>query len=797
MAPQKGGQATKQEQPRMAAPVAGRNGRNPMRPVVPVIPLPLMRRQQPKHQQKHSTPSSPLVSPTNGHPAASLEAALIVHEPEEGEAAAERRKSEGTLENEVDGSKVEKPKSATIDSHDDAANTDDNEISSKMEQLSPNGGAGETIAMDISANTSSIDISHDIPAIDPAVDLTFSSHPQSNGQHYNDDRATDSVPSAPNLSNGHAPNHTHRQQASRGIMFGGVRTPDSHTPSPAPPNGAFMPPPSRPGINGVNNGEHHMFAPMDAPHGQHAHSDSNSTNFAVPITPHRPGPHHMSGIDPYGPVLAPIHVLRGPTDGYTANVGQYEPPTPRSFHGSHASGEFNGPDNGVPFHSNGRGYTNGHHEQPNGYHQHGPPMQPFPPQPFTQQPDMAWDLMGSIDYFHSLFGSTELADCVLEFKYLDDRMPPVRINAHKLILARNPYLKERLVRANSQLPDWTKLVVQTQLRYVRHDAFFTAVQRLYFFPLFALPPMLGSVASGAGFVGDKSDQFSFCLGYAAAGHLLKMNDVLLRGLQMAANMVDWNTAWAALAFCLNHASARHSEQDGTDYFDIDYVYGGETRMLMVAIRNFLIHAFPSNFGLDTSVGDPLEYPRIPQVPLVTPPPSANKAAPAIARGTSVRQPSKPTRLSTIKFGDLPSTEDTTSIPAECSVELSRILLNLPFHELGYILVEEIDADPHRNTGQARNRALSGVVAEREARRLRAVNAVRAHAVPGFQEIQRRLSAPRRHTVVDCWDVLNWKESVVKHEGSISRLVREWVPQFALPIEEEEPTAPAPRPQESV
>jgi hypothetical protein len=283
-----------------------------------------------------------------------------------------------------------------------------------------------------------------------------------------------------------------------------------------------------------------------------------------------------------------------------------------------------------------------------------------------------------------------------------------------------------------------------------------------------------------------------------------MNDVLLRGLQIAAGMINWHNVEEALGFAFEGATQRHFiGDDGHDYFDIDFAYGRETRILMGSITSFLINCFPPNFDLDTTVTDPPNFSRIPAI--ASGPLSMTKSAPAIARGTSVRKPSKGGRFSVIKFGDLPAAfpeEETGAAPrepAKCSPQLSRVLLNLPFEDLRYVLTSESSSPQAWNTAQDRYHALADIVAEREARRLRAVEAVRARTVPGAVEIQQRLSSSRRYDIVDAWDVLNWQEEVVQTNGTgIPGLIRKWVPQFGVAPETavEQPLY-EPNPQESM
>ncbi|RYP50794.1 hypothetical protein DL769_010899 [Monosporascus sp. CRB-8-3] len=589
--------------------------------------------------------------------------------------------------------------------------------------------------------------------------------------------------------------HRHHMSNGGGIMFGGFT--ESHTPSPAPHPGGFVPPAPMP-----VNGEHSNFPRVNGHH--HAQSNSNGFPAAAPApapinTQYRPDMVPVSSIDTYGPV--PAHVPHGHFEAFPPGASRYGPPTPHSFHGSHTSGEPNGLEH-MHFPPHNMHYPgNAHHEQPAGHHhphhpQHHHPPAPFPPflpsQAFTRRPSVEGELVESVAYFRNQFDNGELADCVLELVYTNGRHHPVKITGHKFILAQSPTLKHYIMSARTAESSGSHTItVESDDSYLRSDAWWMAVQRLYLHPLLNIPPIIGNGANGMDFAGDKTDRFEFCLGYAAAGHLLEMRDVLVRGLQIAADLLNWVTVEDALSFVLEGTTQRHTdfafEHDGTNlsFVDLEYGYGPETKILMDGIMNFLINAFPSNFELDPTVSDPTKYARIPAIPGV-PANSSPRGAlpPAIARGTNARN-GKPVRLGSIKFGDLPPAfPEDGSAPqresAKCSPVLSRILLNLPFDELRAVLTSESNGASGWNTAQDRYHTVAGVVAAREARRLRAVDAVRTGAIPNALEVRKRLSAQRRHAVVQPWDVLNWQEEVAQPRGAeVPRLVRKWIPQFPV------------------
>jgi hypothetical protein len=423
----------------------------------------------------------------------------------------------------------------------------------------------------------------------------------------------------------------------------------------------------------------------------------------------------------------------------------------------------------------------------------------YPPPPSRQIKDDE-PLTERIARIRSQFDNGELADCVLELVSAKGRHHPVKISGHKFILADSPALKQHIMTARATDPGSHTITMEVDDLYLRSDAWWMAVQRLYLHPLLDPPPMMGNGGNGMEYAGDKADQFDFCLGYAAAGHVLAMQDVFLRGVVIACNTLTWDTVEAALGFVLEASIQRYYDTREPEEADmpsayLEFGYGPNTRILLVAIINFLVHEFPANFELDNSV---LDTPNISRLPASSPtsfaPTSASltKVAPAIARGTSTRPPPKVTRLSSIKFGDLPAAylDDAPWLhrePAKCSPILSRILLNLPYDELSQVLTSRNSNGVSAwNTAQDRYHAVIDVVAEREARRLRAVEAVRSGSMINAHEIQLRLSAPHRHPNIEEWDVLNWQEEVIRAETP--RIVRRWVPQFDVA---QQPTLPRP------
>ncbi|KAI1177048.1 hypothetical protein F4777DRAFT_587463 [Nemania sp. FL0916] len=778
--------------------------------VVPAIPLPYMNKQSNGTRNAAVRPSSkhaPTASTSsNGFPVSSLEAALITRDP---------LHSVKSAESEVKGRGVEKLTPASV-----AVSIPGSGQEPQLDPLQMNGdrhtsteaiggpsdgseatGAtqGElrhySVAPQIldeaprrlhvsGTNRDSLYISQPQSATSAtkpefAVPIPAHSHQFQHQQHVTDQHHHAAAFHAPLPHHMHPHQHRHQISNGAGIMFGGF---DSHTPSPAPLPGGFMPPPPPP-----MNGESRVHP---RPNGHHHPSHSNNNGFPAPINTHFRSDVVMPAADMYGTGPAPTPPLH--VEAYGPGAGRYGPPTPHSFHGSHTSGERNGIENiTLPYPPNGS-FPHTRREYPLGPHHPPGPFPPFIPlQPISPQFNMAEDeMMDGVHYIRNLFDKEELSDCVLELKYTKDRHHPVKIRGHKLILARSPALQRHILYARARDPGFHTITMEVDDPYLHWDSWWVAVQHLYQHPLFT-PPMLGN---GMDVAGNKTEQFAFCLGYAAAGHTLAMRNILVRGLQVAADLLTWDNVEVGLGFVLENTIHEHLDHNGELEEALlptilKFGYGPETKILLSAILNFLVTEFPSNFQLDTAVADTPQIARMPisaaaaAAAAATTPTRArtsDKIIPAIARGTTTRLPSKQTRLSSIKFGDLPAAyPDDGGVPhrepAKCSAALSRILLNLPFDELCQVLTSGSNGVSGWNTAQDRYHVAAETVAEREVRRLLAVEAVRSGAIPDAHKIQLRLSAPQRYRNVEQWDVLNWQEEVIRVETP--RIVRRWVPQF--------------------
>jgi hypothetical protein len=564
------------------------------------------------------------------------------------------------------------------------------------------------------------------------------------------------------FNNGHS---LHQAQPSAGsVMFGGY--PDSDNSSPAPPLSAGNLPPypfqqqSRHGPH-HSNGNHSQqmsngFSAMGPPpQGYYPRQESFNNQASVTENPARRQLSTFGPVDGNSPSATP--------SGFESpRFPPYDPSTPHSFQGSQSSAPNEQDSNGPTFYgqyptaviSNG---SNGHidevrlYQQPRMKPRSGTPgLAPHPVSyPMGPPPPPADNFDGLVSYLASQFADAELADYVLELRYSDDRAPPVRIPGHNIMFARSPCLKA-LMRTQSQegsgLPV-KPLFIESDDRFLRSDGFWMAVQRLYGGPLLdlgtaALHYLPQTVRHTAPMPGTAADRFELALGYAAAGHILQIPPVTTRGIELACMTVGWETIEKALDFAIDGGlDAQWTYSTRPRQLSCPSTYGPAANMLVYAALNFIITAFPPSFDLDTSVGAPAYNHRLPLV-------------------SHERSPAQNPRLSFIKFGDHPSEDSIKSEPTSIIVTLSKVLLNLPFHLLKYVLESPRLGNVEGWASETlRQKAMHTIIEEREKRRLKA------------------LATPYTHPKTDDQydDTTRWREAVDPHGGpeGAPALVRSW------------------------
>lgn len=574
---------------------------------------------------------------------------------------------------------------------------------------------------------------------------------------------------APRLPMLNGPPHMHQPHPSNGsVHFGAFH--DSTSSSPAPPlSGGIAPPPGMPVPDARN--------PYMAPTG----------NGFPPMMPY--GPDMMPPVSTYDSFSRPA-MSYGPMDSFPSYGNNFGPSVAHSYRDSQAStlAEENaiypqfppGPvRNGVP----GRGddsQSPNHTRMFSGPDFSRPMPNPGPPPHMMSQVDDADDLINYIQHF---FGNPELSDCTLELRYIDDRAPPVRIPGHRIILARSSELRAQVARLNPAAGPSQVLPILTKNRWVRSDSFYIAVQRLYGMPLFQIPP--GFKHSDTADAASMADRFDFALSYAAAGLLLGWDPVIRRGCEVAIHLLNWQTMERALEFALEE----HCDEGTHDKFK----YGEGCRAILNAVVNYIIHNLPPNFTIDSSLPEPTQYARLPPHPSQArssvEQQQQQPSSPSIARGTSVSlgKGRRSQQITGIQFGDLSLGEGKNSAASETPKAsqqarpvlhkiLSSVLVNLPFSQLKMAL-ESAGSVAGNNWANAeyRYRIIQDAVAEREARRLSALEAVKAGLVEGSESILKQLSSPEPR-YCDQWAVLGWQEEINPFANpNRPTLGRQWVP----------------------
>lgn len=528
----------------------------------------------------------------------------------------------------------------------------------------------------------------------------------------------------------------HQHHPSNGsLVFGGF--PGSNTPSPAPNSGGAFPPP-------VNMPREQMQVP---------------------------------GIDAFGrPMLS-----AAPNDGIAQVPMNHGPMTPHSFHESQSSRTADEIGATMPF-------VNGH----SGMEFRGPRPPPgitrVPPAPNNQPQFNAEgleiaDAMMFTDRISDMFAKPAFADCDVRL-VLPDRLTsinsqhpgqldaPLRMPAHKLILSMNPILANLMQKQAEQQDALRHGLHEVRIAsddpYLRADSMWRAIKHVYGF---RFVPM-GKIAP------DNSDveKFHFALGYAAAGALLEIPHISINAMGEASKLLSWDTVEKGVEFALRDSVMVLNRMDGPHgrLFPFQYRHGIYVNELVEKIIMFIITHFPNNFTLDCSVDD-TRYLRLP--PTLS---ARETRGPEIVNGIRA-PPQMSSRKPMPRFGDLDPDENdghgqavSHQEPFEHTAALSRILLNLPFEMVKFLLESNgIGGVSGWQTAQDRRRALPHVVAARENRRLRFVSEFMAGRHEG-PDPGAALRSQEPQLLEGVWNSVCWREQCVPN-GDAPVIERVWEP----------------------
>ncbi|KAH8776516.1 hypothetical protein F5883DRAFT_248771 [Diaporthe sp. PMI_573] len=528
----------------------------------------------------------------------------------------------------------------------------------------------------------------------------------------------------------------HQHHPSNGsLIFGGF--PGSNTPSPAPNSGGAFPPPL------------------------------TMARDQMPVP----------GVDVFGrPILS-----AAPNDGIVQFPMTHGPVTPHSFHESQSSRTADEIGVTMP-------YMNGH----NGMEFKGPRPPPgiarAPPPPSNQPQFNAEgleiaDAMIFTDRINDMFAKPAFADCDI-YLVLPDRLTsvnsqhpgqldaPLRMPAHKLILSMNPILanlmQKQAEQQNALRHGLHELRIASDDPYLRADSMWRAIKHVYGF---RYVPM-GKI------VDDNSniEKFHYVLGYAAAGALLEIPHISINAMGEASKLLSWDTVEKGVEFALRDSAIVLNRMDGPHgrLFPFQYRHGIYVNELVEKIMMFIITNFPNNFVLDTTVDD-TRYARLPPTS-----PTRNAAGPEIVNVIRA-PPQMSSRKSMPRFGDLDPDEnvgDGQAVshhePFEHAAALSRILLNLPFEMVKFLLESNgIGGVSGWQTAQDRRRALPHVVVARESRRLRFVSEFMAGRHEGADPGP-ALRSQEPQLLEGVWNSVCWREQYVPN-GDAPVIERAWEP----------------------
>lgn len=328
--------------------------------------------------------------------------------------------------------------------------------------------------------------------------------------------------------------------------------------------------------------------------------------------------------------------------------------------------------------------------------QHAPPQQNGAMSRTEEMSESPFELAS---YLSTQFGNPEFADFVLqvrspEFQYIS-------IPVHGIVVVRSPVVANAVRRSippAHRSRDSRRLVdVLTTNPFVAAESIQEAIKVLYGAPLLSIQSFLYGLGSYtpepyAQATHDARRRMEQLLSYIAAGSVLQIPSMQVRGVEIAKALLRWDTVEQVLHYGLQAArSDSHPNGDGSESHD---PFAAE---LLNSALDFIAYNFPNDFNLYRIASELREDPRLPNF-------------------AEARAPIHNPRLSKIRFGDAPLEDEPQ--PSPVSRTLSSILLSLPLPLLDRLFNHRATANQIGWSGAAR--VLHDVVDERENRRQKAV-----------------------------------------------------------------------------
>lgn len=358
------------------------------------------------------------------------------------------------------------------------------------------------------------------------------------------------------------------------------------------------------------------------------------------------------------------------------------------------------------------------------------------------------------NHVRAQFAKPAFADCHLQISH-DLDASTQRIDAHKLILARSPTLSRLINGATSASGSRMQLDVHLPGKYMSLHAFNECLKYIYGGQLPPLDPPYRQSFSFVEPAAAQVERMERALQRIATGTWLEMPSITSRGMDVAINAMSWDTLPIALEFGLEGGLSPMwtlddgSEERGSTTSSDDSssrtdptpsmpAYDPFATQLLKVVLQYVSNSFPSDFYPDVSAPQLAVHPRLPPLPPLEP-----KNQNAQHEKNKLSRSADP-RLSQIRFGELPSEQDTPSRPSPLTTGISSLLFSSPFPLLKFLLEHPLLAE--RIGPETVGSIMRQTILERESRRLRCLKA---------KELSGDAAQDKQHNSAE----LFWEESV--------------------------------------
>jgi hypothetical protein len=271
------------------------------------------------------------------------------------------------------------------------------------------------------------------------------------------------------------------------------------------------------------------------------------------------------------------------------------------------------------------------------------------------------------DYLLNQFQDAHSSDCILEV--VGTSGSSLKIEAHKLLLARSPTLR-KLIQARHKQSGRFSLNIDFPGKHFNGRSLADGIRHLYGGPLPTHDSLHGSAPH---------EKMAAALQCLAVGSFLRVDAISVRSMQLIFGLLRWDTVPNALAFALEgglgpawqkqpRSPDGRQDDDASRAYHNSPMYEPYSTDLLFRLIDFMVHSIPQNFYIDPAAPELPEAPRLP----------------SLAEGSHGRYHSRHNpRLSQIRFGSI--TTEELQRPSPEATMISSILISLPFPILQNIL----------------------------------------------------------------------------------------------------------------